>query len=168
MAYHVLSWFFGNGEATPLVLHCKHTLTQWILTDEFEKAHSACLTQVPPHSGVIPITFLNQTKVDSFCLIPPHFNNDMNAYSGHLKTAVNSQKVYYAPRVGAGISAEKYDLMGIGRQKKKFEIKCTTERLRRRLLSKMMHGKQIYFVRQISLARLLLGLRAESQGLGKF
>jgi len=36
----------------------------------------------------------------------------MNEYTGHLKHSVNSQKVYYAPRVGAGISAEKYDLMG--------------------------------------------------------
>jgi len=36
----------------------------------------------------------------------------MNAYSGHLKTVLNSQKVYYAPRVGAGISAEKYNLLG--------------------------------------------------------
>jgi len=36
----------------------------------------------------------------------------MNLYSGYLKTALNSQKVYYTPRVGAGISAEKYDLMG--------------------------------------------------------
>jgi len=26
MSYHVLSWFFG--EPTPLLLHCKHTLTQ--------------------------------------------------------------------------------------------------------------------------------------------
>jgi len=112
MAYHVLSWFFGNGEPTPLVLHCKHTLTHWILTDELEKAKSACLTQVHQSSGFIPITFLNQTKVDSFGLIAPHFNNDMNAYSGHLKTTVNSQKVYFVLREGAGISAEKYDLMG--------------------------------------------------------
>jgi len=97
MAYHVLSWFFGNGEPTPLVLYCKHTLTQWILTDELEKAHSACLTQVPARSGFIPITFLNQTKVDSFDLIPPHFNNDMDAYSGHLKTELNSQKVTTLP-----------------------------------------------------------------------
>jgi len=36
----------------------------------------------------------------------------MNAYSGNLKTVLNSQKVYYAPRVGAGISSEKYDLLG--------------------------------------------------------
>jgi len=57
------------------------------------------------------VTFLNQTKVDCFGLIPPHINNDMKSYSGHLKTALNSQKVCYAPRVGAGISAEKYDLM---------------------------------------------------------
>jgi len=112
MAYHVLPWFFGNGEPTPLLLHCKHTLTQWILTDELEKAHPTYLTQTPARSGFIPIIFLNQTKVDNFGLIPPHFNNDMNMYSGHLKTALDSQKVYYAPRVGAGISAEKYDLMG--------------------------------------------------------
>ena len=41
MAYHVLSWFFGNGEPTPLLLHCKHTLTEWILTDKLQKS--------PPH-----------------------------------------------------------------------------------------------------------------------
>jgi len=111
MAYHVLSWFFGNGELTTLLLHCKHTFTQWILTDELEKAHPTCLTPTLARSGFIPITFLNQTKVDSFALIPPHFNNDMNMYSGYLKTVFNSQKVYYAPRVGAGISARKYDLM---------------------------------------------------------
>jgi len=110
MAYHVLLWFFGNGESTPLRLHCKHTLTQWILTDELEKAHPNCLTQTPSCSGFIPITFFNQKKVDSFGLVPPHYNNDMNLYSGHLKTALNSQKVYYTPRVGAGISAKKYDL----------------------------------------------------------
>jgi len=112
MAYHALSWFFSNGEPSPLVLHCKHTLTQWILTDALEKSHSVCLTQVPAHSGFIPITFLNRTKVDSFGLNPPYFNNDMNAYSGHLKTALNLQKVYYTPRVGVGISSEKYDLLG--------------------------------------------------------
>jgi len=86
---------------------------QWILTDELEKAHPTCLTQTPARSGFIPITFFNQTKVDSFGLIPPHFNNDMNLYSGYLKTALNSQKVYYALRVGASISAKKYDPMGV-------------------------------------------------------
>jgi len=111
MVYHVFFWFFGNGESTPLRLHCKHTLTQWILTDEFEKAYPNYLTQTPPRSGFIPITFFNQKKTDSFGLVPPHYNNDMNLYSGHLKTALNSQKVYYTPRVGAGISPEKYDLM---------------------------------------------------------
>jgi len=88
------AWFGKTDAAKATALG---SLTQWILTDELEKAHPTCLTQNPARSGFIPITFLNQTKVDSFGLIPPRFNNDMNMYSGHLKTALNSQKVYYAP-----------------------------------------------------------------------
>jgi len=59
MAYYVLSWFFGNGEPTTLLLHCKHTLTQWILTDELEKAHPTCFTQTLARSGFRPIDVIS-------------------------------------------------------------------------------------------------------------
>jgi len=67
MAYHVFSWFFGNGEPTPLVLHCKHTLTQWIL-----KKPTLPASHKSPHTQASYLSHSStRQKLTAFVLFPP-------------------------------------------------------------------------------------------------